>query len=65
MSKYSITSDTKQINIYLNSIYLMMRNFKKILNNNGLDFQLFYNEIDIQLKWQKFIYEIYSQKNKD
>lgn len=65
MSKYSITSDTKQINIYLNSILSNdVENFKKILNNNGLDFQLFYNEIDIQLKWQKFIYEIYSQKIK-
>ena len=65
MSKYSITSDTKQINIYLNSILSNdVENFKKILNNNGLDFQLFYDEIDIQLKWQKFIYEIYSQKIK-
>ena len=65
MSKYSIASDTKQINVYLNSILSNdIENFKKILNENGLDFQLFYDEIDIQLKWQKFIYEIYSQKIK-
>ena len=64
-SKYSVESDTKQINVYLNSILSNdIENFKKVLDNNGLDFQLFYNEIDTQLKWQKFIYDIYSKKIK-
>ena len=37
---------------------------KSKFENNGLDFQLFFDEIATHLKWQKLIYKIYSDKIK-
>ena len=63
LAKFKIKKNEKQINQYLNSISSdnipILKN--KFIANN-LDYQLFLNEIEIQFKWQKLIYEIYSNK---
>ena len=52
LSKYNFENDSKQIDNYLKT------RFRK----NGIDFKLFLKEIETQLKWQKLIYQIYSNK---
>ena len=48
---------------YLNSISSdNIPNLKNKFIANNLDYQLFLNEIEIQFKWQKLIYQIYSNK---
>ena len=63
LSKYDIKKDTTQINQYLNSISSNdIPNLKKKFLKNNLDFQIYLNEIETLYKWQKLIYEIYSNK---
>ena len=63
LSKFNIKNNTKQINQYLNSISSdNIPNLKNKFIANNLDYQLFLNEIEIQFKWQKLIYQIYSNK---
>lgn len=63
LSKYNFESDQKQINIYLNSISSnKINSLKKKFEENNIDFNLFKDELDIDFKWQKFIYSAYSKK---
>ena len=63
LAKYKIPNDIKQVNNYLrsissNNIDKLKEEFKK----NDLDFQLFLEEVETKLKWQKLIYSIYTKK---
>ena len=63
VSKFNLTVSDNQINQYLNSIssnniQLLKDKFKI----NELDFDLFLKEVETEFKWQKLIYEIYSNK---
>ncbi len=63
LSKYEIKSDQSNINNYLKSISQNdINGLKKKFQINNLDFQLFLEEIDTQFKWQKYIYQRYSNK---
>ena len=63
LEKFKIKKDSNQINLYLNSIsgndILALENKFKI---NNLDYNLFLEEIEIQTKWQNFIYLFYKDK---
>ena len=63
LEKFKIKKDSNQINLYLNSIsgndILALENKFKI---NNLDYNLFLEEIEIQTKWQNFIYLFYKGK---
>tara|TARA_B100000941_G_C28493888_1_gene549666 strand:- start:227 stop:1156 length:930 start_codon:yes stop_codon:yes gene_type:complete len=63
LSKYDIKADKKRLNEYLlsissNDIDSMIKKFKV----NNLDYNLFLEEVEIQIKWQQLIYIIYSEK---
>ena len=63
LEKFKIKKDSNQINLYLNSIsgndILALENKFKI---NNLDYNLFLEEVEIQTKWQNFIYLFYKGK---
>lgn len=63
LQKYNIQTDQTQLNQYLesissNNIVLLKKKFIE----NSLDFNLFINDIETQLNWQKFIFSTYSKK---
>ncbi len=65
VSKYNLKNDDGNIRKYLetiskNNILGLQEKFK----NNGLDFEVFVDQIKTQFKWQKLIYQIYSKKIK-
>lgn len=63
LSKYKIQEDKTQINQYLQSITSNdIEKFKRKFIDNNLDFNLFLEEIKTKLKWQKLIYQIYSNR---
>jgi len=63
LSKYNLKVDQKKITSYLNSISLNnIDGLKEKFSNSGIDFQLFYEELEIDFLWQKYIYQVYSKK---
>ena len=63
LSNYDFKIDEKKIYSYLNNISSNnISGLKKQFLNNNLDFELFMDEIRIQFKWQKLIYQIFSKK---
>ena len=63
LSKFNIEINPLQINQYLNSISdNNIPELKKKFSNNNLDYELYLREVETQYKWQKLIYEIYSNK---
>ena len=63
LDKVNIKSNNAKVNAYLNSISSNnILELKNKFNQNNLDFELFLQEIKIQLKWQEFIYKLYSNK---
>ena len=63
LSKYNISNDEDKIIAYLNSISSNdIMGLKKEFIENQLDFEFFLEEVKIQFKWQKLIYEIYSKR---
>ena len=63
VSKYKIKRNENQIQKYLNSISLNnIQDLKGKFVSNKLDYELFLNEIETQIKWQEYIYNIYSKK---
>ena len=63
LSKYNLKVDQKKITSYLNSISLNNINgLKEKFSKSGIDFQLFYEELEIDFLWQKYIYQVYSKK---
>ena len=62
ISKYDLDVSKSQINQYLNSISSNdIQSLKNKFNKNNLDFELFLKDIEIEFKWQKLIYQIYSK----
>ena len=63
LSKYNFKNNTNEMNLYLNQISSKKPvELKKMFEVNNIDFELFSEEIEIQLKWQKLIYNLYSEK---
>ena len=63
LKKYNIKKDDKQINLYLNSISSNnVEKMKNIFKDYDLDFKEFTDQIDVEFKWRKFIYQIYKKK---
>ena len=65
LAKYNFKVDQNKLNSYLNKItsnnILELENKFKL---NNLDYQLFLEEINTELKWQNLIYQLYSNKIK-
>ena len=63
LSKYDLKISDQQIDQYLNSISSNnIQNLKNEFSRKNVDFEIFYKNIETEIKWQKFIYEIYSDK---
>ena len=63
LSKYNYTEDQTRLNNYLNLISSNNINqLKNKFKQQNLDFEQLLNEIKIEFKWQKFIYNNYSKK---
>ena len=63
LEKFKIKKDTSKINSYLNSISgNNVLALEKKFKSNNLDYNLFLEEIEIQTKWQNFIYLFYKGK---
>ena len=58
-----IQIDKNQLNAYLNTISSNnLMKLKQTFIENNLDFDLFVQDIEIEFKWQKFIYNKYANK---
>ncbi len=65
LKKTKIEKNSQKINAYLNFISSNdIIGLKKKFSNNKLDFSLFIEEVEIELMWQDYIYNIYSDKIK-
>ena len=65
LSKYNFRAEDSEVNKYINSISSNnVIEFKKNFSNNDLSFSLFVEEIKIELKWRKLIYEIFKGRVK-
>lgn len=63
LAKYNFKRDQAQLDNYLNNISSNnIDNLKKSFSDNNVDFELFIEDLDIDLKWQKYIYKLYSKK---
>ncbi len=63
LKKTNLKKNTQQINAYLNFISSNdIIGLKKKFSNNKLDFNLFIEEVEIELMWQDYIQKIYSDK---
>jgi peptidyl-prolyl cis-trans isomerase SurA len=63
LSKHNINYDAAQMNLYLNQISSNdIIGLKKKFMESNLDYELFYKEIETQLKWQRLIFKLYSNK---
>ena len=63
LSKYKIQIDEKKINSYLNSISENnLQSFKNKFIENNINFELFLDEVDTELRWRKLIYSFYAKK---
>ena len=63
LQKYDISKNETQINAYLNSISSNnILGLKEKFKLNNLSYELFLEEIEIESKWQKLIFQIYSSK---
>ena len=63
LKKYNIKKDDEQINLYLNSISSNnIEKMKNIFKDYDLDFKEFTDQIDVEFRWRKFIYQIYKNK---
>ena len=57
LEKFNFKKDNKKINSYLNSISENnIQSLKKFLENN-IDFDIFVDEIDVELKWRSIFLE--------
>ncbi len=63
LSKYDIEISNIQLEQYLYSNFSTdINSLKKKFDNNGIDFDLFIEELKIGFKWQQFIFSRYSKK---
>ena len=65
IEKYKIKPNLNNINSYLNKISSNdIEVFKKKFTDNSIDYQIFLDEIKVELAWQQLIYSRYSNKVK-
>ncbi len=65
IEKYKIKPDLNNINSYLKKISSNdIGSLKKKFIDNSIDYQIFLNEIEVELAWQELIYTRYSKKVK-
>ena len=63
LSKHNISYTPAQMQNYLNQISSNdINGLKNKFSLNNLDYEIFYKEIETQLKWQSLIYKLYSNK---
>ena len=63
LNKYDIKRNDRQINAYLNSISSNdILSLEKSFEINGLDFNAYKNELDIEFRWRNLIFNKYSNK---
>ncbi len=63
LSKYNFRAEDSEVNKYINSISSNnVIEFKNNFSNNDLSFSLFVEEVKIELKWRKLIYEIFKER---
>ena len=63
LSKYNFRAEDSEVNKYINSNSSNnVIEFKNNFSNNDLSFSLFIEEIKIELKWRKLIYEIFKER---
>ena len=63
IEKYQIIVDEKEVLMHLSEISKKdINNFKLNFSRNELDFELFKDEIKIELGWRKLIYSLYNDK---
>ena len=62
LSKYDIETDYQKINNYLKSLSQNINDLKIKFSKNGLDFQMFLDEVETEINWREFIYQKYSSK---
>ena len=63
LSKFNINNDPIRTKDYLNKISSNnIENLKEKFKKNNLNYDLFLDEINTQLKWQGYIFKIYSNK---
>ncbi len=63
LAKHSFKKDDAEIRSYLQSISKNdIESLKNRFKKNNISFELFLEEIEIQLKWQKFIFKKFSDK---
>ncbi len=63
LSKFNLNNDPIRTTEYLNKISSNnIENLKDKFKKNNLNYDLFLDEINTQLKWQGFIFKIYSKK---
>jgi peptidyl-prolyl cis-trans isomerase SurA len=65
IEKYKIKPDLNNINSHLNKISLNnIEALKQKFIDNSIDYQIFLNEVKVELSWQQLIYSIYNNKVK-
>ncbi|MDC1130291.1 peptidylprolyl isomerase [Pelagibacteraceae bacterium] len=65
IEKYKIKPDLNNINSHLNKISSNnIEALKKKFTDNSIDYQIFLNEIKVELAWQQLIYSKYNKKVK-
>ena len=63
MSKYEIKTNPLELNSYLKQLTKdNLPNIQERFELNGLDFNLYKEEIELQIKWQKYIYNLYEKE---
>ena len=63
LEKFDYKISSQRLNSYLNKITENnIKQFKRKFVDYGLDYQLFINEMELELKWQQFIYFKYKNK---
>ena len=65
IDKYKIKADLNNINSHLNKISLNnIEALKQKFTDNSIDYQIFLNEVKVELAWQQLIYSRYKNKVK-
>ena len=63
LEKFKVEKDERRINSYLNSISNNnIEAFKKKFVENNINYDLYLDELDIELRWQRLIYSLYAKK---
>ena len=62
VTKYKIKKDNNKVNSYIKSIAGDISSMKKKFFDNNLNYELYYDELEVEFMWQKLIYEIYKEK---